>query len=63
MNIHPVSLLFLLLAMTTAFGLMGALLAAPMAAIIKAYYEEFYLQRFPDDPDMEQRIDNILYQQ
>ena len=63
MNIHPVSLLFLLLAMTTAFGLMGALLAAPMAAIIKAYYEEFYLQRFPDDPEMEQRIDNILYKQ
>ena len=63
MNIHPVSLLFLLLAMTTAFGLLGALLAVPMAAIIKAYYEEFYLKRFPEDPDMEQRIDNILYQQ
>ncbi|MBB5636907.1 putative PurR-regulated permease PerM [Pedobacter cryoconitis] len=60
MNIHPVSLLFLLLAMTTAFGLLGALLAAPMAAIIKAYYEEFYLKRFPEDPIMEQRIDNII---
>lgn len=61
MNIHPVSLLFLLLAMTAAFGLMGALLATPMAAIIKAYYEEFYLNRFDEDPEIEKRIDRILY--
>ncbi|MBE9598222.1 AI-2E family transporter [Pedobacter sp. MC2016-24] len=61
MNIHPVSLLFLLLAMAAAFGLMGALLATPMAAIIKAYYEEFYLSRFKDDPKMSARIDRIVY--
>lgn len=61
MNIHPVSLLFLLLAMAAAFGLMGALLATPMAAIIKAYYEEFYLERFNADPEMEERIERILY--
>lgn len=61
MNIHPVSLLFLLLAMAAAFGLMGALLATPMAAIIKAYYEEFYLERFDTDPEMEERIERILY--
>lgn len=62
MNIHPVSLLFLLLAMAAAFGLMGALLATPMAAIIKAYYEEFYLSKFPEDPEMDDRIERILYQ-
>lgn len=61
MNIHPISLLFLLLAMAAAFGLMGALLATPMAAIIKAYYEEFYLCRFKEDPGMEERIDRIIY--
>lgn len=61
MNIHPVSLLFLLLAMGAAFGLLGVLLATPMAAIIKAYYEEFYLTRFPEDPKMEQRVDDIIY--
>lgn len=61
MNIHPVSLLFLLLAMGAAFGLTGVLLATPMAAIIKAYYEEFYLTQFKDDPEMENRIDRILY--
>jgi len=61
MNIHPVSSLFLLLAMGTAFGLTGALLATPLAAIIKAYYEEFYLKQFPDDPQLEERTNNIIY--
>jgi len=61
MNIHPVSLLFLLLAMAAAFGLMGALLATPMAAIIKAYYEEFYLNRFTEDPEMSSRVERLLY--
>ena len=61
MNIHPLSSLFLLLAMGTAFGITGALLATPMAAIIKAYYEEFYLKQFPEDPLVDQRIKNITH--
>lgn len=61
MNIHPMSSLFLLLAMGTAFGLTGALLSTPLAAIIKAYYEEFYLRQFPEDPKLEQRTNEIIY--
>lgn len=61
MNIHPMSSLFLLLAMGTAFGLTGALLSTPLAAIIKAYYEEFYLRQFPEDPHLEQRTNEIIY--
>jgi len=61
MNIHPMSSLFLLLAMGSAFGLTGALLATPLAAIIKAYYEEFYLRQFPTDPQLEKRSDEIIY--
>ncbi|WP_316850366.1 AI-2E family transporter [Pedobacter agri] len=61
MNIHPMSSLFLLLAMGTAFGLTGALLATPLAAIIKAYYEEFYISKFPDDPQLEKRTRDIIY--
>jgi len=61
MNIHPMSSLFLLLAMGTAFGLTGALLATPLAAIIKAYYEEFYLGQFPTDPKLEERTNDIIY--
>ncbi|WP_316831689.1 AI-2E family transporter [Pedobacter aquatilis] len=60
MNIHPMSSLFLLLAMGTAFGLTGALLATPLAAIIKAYYQEFYLSRFPDDPELEHRTNSVV---
>ncbi|MFC1223151.1 AI-2E family transporter [Pedobacter sp. BG31] len=61
MNIHPMSSLFLLLAMGTAFGLTGALLSTPLAAIIKAYYEEFYLRQFPEDPQLDQRTNDIVY--
>lgn len=43
MNLHPVSSLFVMLAMASAFGLAGALVATPLTAFIKAYYEEFYL--------------------
>ena len=61
MNVHPVSTIFLLLAMGTAFGLVGALLATPLAAIIKAYYEEFYLSGVKEDMDLEKRIDEVIY--
>jgi len=61
MNIHPVSILFILLAMTAIFGVMGALLATPMTAIIKAYYEAFFVSVDVDHPSLNQRIDAILY--
>jgi predicted PurR-regulated permease PerM len=53
--------MFILLAMATAFGLMGALLATPLTAIIKAYYEEFFIRRFKDDKLVDDRIEEILY--
>ncbi len=43
MNLHPVSTLFVMLAMASAFGLLGALIATPLTAFIKAYYETFIL--------------------
>lgn len=43
MNLHPVSTLFVMLAMAAAFGIVGALIATPLTAFIKAYYESFYL--------------------
>lgn len=61
MNLHPVSTLFILLAMGSAFGLIGALLATPIAAIIKAYYEEFYLQTTKETL-VNEYIDDIIYQ-
>jgi predicted PurR-regulated permease PerM len=61
MNIHPVSILFIVLAMASAFGFLGALLATPMTAIIKAYYEEFFISRFKETKELNTRIDDILY--
>lgn len=45
MNLHPVSTLFVMVALIAPFGLMGALVSTPLTAFIKAYYEEFYLSR------------------
>lgn len=62
MNIHPVSTLFMLLVMGSAFGLMGALLTVPVTAIIKAYYEAFYKINHEKDPLLQKRIDKVIYQ-
>jgi predicted PurR-regulated permease PerM len=61
MNLHPVSTIVVLLIMGSAFGLIGALLATPLTAIMKAYYEEFYLAHVKNDKQMEERIDAIIY--
>jgi putative permease len=61
MRIHPVSILFVFLLMSSAFGLIGAIMAAPVTAIIKAYYEEFYSNK--DDRLMEKRIDGVLFRE
>jgi len=60
MNIHAVSTLFLLLAMGSAFGLIGAFIATPMTAFIKAYYEAFYLKESPK-AETEEQINMILH--
>ncbi len=61
MNIHPVSIIFIVLAMTAAFGIMGAFLATPLTAIIKAFYESFFTDRFKENAQMETQIDTVMY--
>jgi putative permease len=61
MKIHPVSILFVVLAMGAAFGFMGVLLATPLTAIIKAYFEVFYLNKPEDNKLMEKRIQTMMY--
>jgi putative permease len=60
MNLHPVFLLFMTLAMVAAFGVLGAIIASPVAGFLKAYYEEFYLARVPDEPRMAERVEAVL---
>jgi putative permease len=57
MTLHPVSTLFMVVAMASAFGFIGALLATPMAAIVKAYYQAFYK---PDEKDAKKYADAAI---
>ena len=45
MDLNPVSILFFTLAMSSLFGLTGAVLAVPAAAMFKIAIEEFYLHQ------------------
>jgi predicted PurR-regulated permease PerM len=48
--------------MSATFGFTGVLIATPLTAFIKAYYEEFYLSRFTTTKETtEQQINSILY--
>jgi predicted PurR-regulated permease PerM len=61
MRLHPVSTLIILLILGSAFGLWGAFLTVPITAIIKAYFEEFYMKKIEKDKHLEERIDHVLY--
>ncbi|MET0394425.1 MAG: AI-2E family transporter [Chitinophagaceae bacterium] len=60
MKLHPVSILVMLLAMSAAFGVMGAFIATPLAAFIKAYYEAFY-QKVQNADKTDKYIDKMLF--
>ena len=57
MHIHPVVLLFAVLAFAATFGFFGALIATPLTGIAAAYVEAFYLNRREDD---EGRLDRYV---
>ncbi len=60
MDLHPAYLLAVTLALALGFGLIGVLIASPVAGFLYAYWDEFYLSRRPEDPQLEQRVDAIL---
>jgi predicted PurR-regulated permease PerM len=51
MDLNPVSILFFTLAMSSLFGLTGAILAVPAAAMFKIAIEEFYFHRLQLNED------------
>lgn len=61
MDLHPVSTLFMLLVMGTAFGLIGALLTVPVTAIIKAYFSAFRNGDEAEAAHTDDRINKVLY--
>jgi len=60
MHINAVFILFMTLAMGYAFGVIGVLIATPIAGFVKTYYDEFYLARQPDDPDLNRRVEAMM---
>jgi putative permease len=48
-DVHPLSVTFMVLTMGTLFGVIGALLAVPAIVIIKTLYQELYQARHPSD--------------
>ena len=46
MKMHPVAVIFSMLFCVAAFGVLGALVAAPMVAIVSILHEELYRKRF-----------------
>lgn len=51
LNLHPLSVAFMMLVMGALFGIVGAIVAVPAATVIKTIYEELYLTRHVTDPD------------
>lgn len=60
MQLHPASIILGILAMTTAFGILGAFIATPLVAIVKAYYEEFYLSNRLPNQSLDRTVEQIL---
>lgn len=61
LKLHPVSILFFVLALGAFVGILGALLAVPAAIIVKVLFEEFYEKRRAPKPEaLDDAADQIL---
>lgn len=60
MQLHPAYLLFMVLSMAFAFGVAGVLIAVPAAGFLKAFFDEFYLARQPEDAELDARVAAIV---
>jgi putative permease len=50
----------MMLAMGTAFGLLGAILATPVAGFVSAYLDAFILKRQQPDDTLDDKIDRMV---
>jgi predicted PurR-regulated permease PerM len=50
----------MIIAMSAAFGVIGAFIATPLTAFIKAYYETFYRKEVEKEQH-DRNIDRMLY--
>jgi predicted PurR-regulated permease PerM len=65
MKLHPVAVVFSLLFCVAAFGVLGVLVAAPLAAIVAILHDEIYRKRFlpsVTDADLDRLARNTLHE-
>jgi predicted PurR-regulated permease PerM len=63
MKVHPVALIFSVLLCVAAFGVLGVVVAAPLAAIVAILHDELYRKRFlptVTDADLDRLARNAL---
>ncbi len=61
MHLHPVNILFSTLAMASLFGILGAILAVPAAALVQIIVDEFYLKsRHPNLVEINREADALV---
>lgn len=63
MSLHPAFLMVMMLAMATAFGILGAILATPVAGFVSAFYTHFVMTKKPHDETIPVRVDRMLHMQ
>jgi predicted PurR-regulated permease PerM len=62
MELHPVIIVFFALAMGALFGVVGAVLAVPTAALVRILLDEFYLRpRRPELIGVQDEANSIVY--
>lgn len=60
MRLHPVYVIAFVLAFGSSFGLLGAILATPLAGLVAAVWHEFVVSRRPLVPDVDARVEHML---
>ena len=65
MKLHPVAVMFAMLLSVAAFGVLGALVAAPLIAIASIFHDELYRKRYlptVTDEDMDDMARKALHE-
>lgn len=60
MSLHPVYIVAFVLAFGSSFGLLGAILATPMAGLVAAIWYEFVVSRRPPVDNLDARVEHML---
>lgn len=60
MRLHAVYIVAFVLAFGSTFGLLGAVLATPLAGLVAAIWDEFVVSRRPPVTDLDARVERML---